>query len=114
MAKFNFSITTVLTRGRYWLMYLLREILVIAELFIFLRLLLRFLLAAPQSFVVALIYEVTDNILFPFRGIFQDITVIGRPLDIIAISGMIGYVLVYFILARILSLLVRSHHGMVK
>lgn len=106
MAKINFLIVTILAKTYYWLMYLSRRVLAIIELFLFLRLLLRFLAAAPQSFVVALIYEVTEKILLPFHGIFPDITVVGRSLDIVAVSGMIGYLLAYFILGRILSLLI--------
>ncbi len=78
------------------------------QLFLFLRLLLKFLGANPQALVVSLIYKYSDILISPFSFIFRDIYWKGHLIEISVISAMIGYAIAMFLIFRILRLSERS------
>lgn len=106
--KAGLFLAVALAKVHYWLVYILRKVLAIIELVLFLRVVLKFFSASSQSFVVALIYEFTDVIVWPFQSIFPDVQISGMTLDLVVISAMLGYLTVYFVCTRILGLLVRE------
>jgi len=85
-----------------------KRILWVVELFLFLRLLLKFLGASSEAFAVNLIYKYSDILISPFRFIFQDIYWSGRIIELATISTMIGYVIFIFVIFKILSVFSRD------
>jgi len=78
------------------------------QLFLFLRLLLKFLGANPQALVASLIYKYSDILISPFSFIFRDIYWKGHLIEISVISAMIGYAITMFLIFRILRLFSRD------
>ena len=86
--------------------YIIKRLLLLVELFLFLRLLLKFLNANPKTFIVDLIYKYSDILISPFSFIFSDIYWGNRPIETVTISAMIGCgiaVLIVFQLLRLFS-----------
>jgi hypothetical protein len=85
-----------------------KRILWVVELFLFLRLLLKFLGASSEAFAVNLIYKYSDILISPFRFIFQDTYWSGRIIELATISTMIGYVIFIFVVFKLLSVFSRD------
>lgn len=84
---------------------LIKRLFFLFELFLFLRLLLKFLNANPQTFIVELIYKYSDIIVFPFKSIFNDIYwPQGFLIETTTIAAMIGYAIGIFVIFKILNL----------
>jgi len=99
----------ILTKTYLMVFYLIKRLLSLAELFLFLRLILKFLGANPQALVVNLIYKWSDILVSPFDFIFSDIYwPAGYLIETATISAMIGYALTVFILLRLLRLFSRD------
>jgi hypothetical protein len=77
-------------------------------MFLFLRLLLKFLGANPEALAVDIIYRNSDILVSPFNFIFNDLFWQGRLIEISVISAMAGYAVAFFVLIRILRLFQRS------
>jgi len=71
---------------------------------LFLRLLLKFLGANPETPIVNIIYKGSDILISPFNLIFDDIYLWGLLIEISTISAMIGYALVMFVIIKLLRL----------
>lgn len=85
--------------------YIVKRLLALTEVFLFLRLLLKFLGASPKALVVDLIYEYSDILVTPFNFIFPNIYwPQGYFIETATISAMIGYAIAVFILFRLLRL----------
>ncbi|MEK7162760.1 MAG: hypothetical protein AAB696_00535 [Patescibacteria group bacterium] len=73
------------------------------------RLVFKFLVASPKAIIVDLIYQITGFIIFPFKFIFANIYLQrGGVIDIIAISAMIGYFILIFVIIKFLDLIFRD------
>jgi len=73
------------------------------ELFLFLRLLLKFLGANPETLVVNLIYKYSDILISPFSFIFRNIYWGGHLIETSVISAVIGYAIAMFIVFQIIK-----------
>lgn len=72
-----------------------------------LRILLLLLVANQQNSIVDFVYDVTEPLVAPFRGIFNFDTVSpggGSVLDVAAVVALIGWLLIYALLMAILRL----------
>jgi len=78
------------------------------ELFLFLRLSLKFLGANPQTLAVNLVYEHSDVVVSPFVFIFRDIYWRDHLVEMSVISAIIGYAIAAFIVFKILRLFFRD------
>lgn len=74
------------------------------EFFLFLRFLLKFLNANPQSPVAGIIYKYSDIITTPFDSIFSDIYWRGHTIDLVTISTMAGYAIAVFVISQLLRI----------
>lgn len=84
---------------------IIHKIFELAEFILFLRLVLKFLGANPETLVVSLIYEMAGILISPFQFIFPDIYwPAGHLIEVTTISAMIGYWFALFILFQILRL----------
>jgi len=73
------------------------------ELFLFLRLLLKFLGANPKTLVVNLIYKYSDIVISPFSFIFRNIYWGGHLIETSVISAVIGYAIAMFVIFQIIE-----------
>lgn len=80
----------------------------LVELFLFLRLSLKFLNASARALVVEFIYKYSDILVSPFNFIFSDIYWKDRIIDTTTISAMIGYAILVFVFFRLLHLFSRD------
>lgn len=85
---------------------LINFFLALVEIFLALRVLLRFFAANPGNHFVSWIYNSSDVLMQPFRGVFPT-TVIGRDhvIDFSAILAMIIYAIFAMFLGWLVSLL---------
>lgn len=84
---------------------LIAKLFGLLELFLFLRLLLKFLNANPKTFIVDLIYSSSDFLVSPFYLIFKNIYWKGFTLDTATVSAMVGYAILALVVFKILRLL---------
>lgn len=85
-----------------------KRLLWVVELFLFLRLSLKFLGASSEAIVVNLIYKYSDILISPFTSIFKDFYWNERIIETPTISAMIGYAIFIFVLFRLLRLFSRD------
>jgi len=81
-----------------------KKLLGLLELFLFLRLILKFLGASSKALVVNLIYKYSDILVSPFNFIFPNIRWRDYLIDTATISAMIGYAILIYIIFQILKL----------
>jgi len=93
----------------------LKYVLGFAEVLLAFRVLLMFLEANAIAPIVELLYRVTDVVMVPFAGIFEDIILRnGSVIDLDALSSMVGYPIILFILIELLHLVIKGEepaHG---
>lgn len=80
-------------------------LVIIVEIFIALRVILRLMAANPNNAFAAFVYSLTDVLLFPFAGITITPGAGGVVLDIPAIIGMLVYALFGWVLVRLFGLI---------
>lgn len=91
------------------IVHLIRKARSLLELFLFLRLLLKFLNASPKALVVSLIYKYSDILVSPFEAIFPNIYwPKDRLIETATISAMIGYCIATWIIFQALKLFPRE------
>jgi hypothetical protein len=73
------------------------------ELFLFLRLLLKFLGANPKTLIVNLIYKYSDIVISPFSLIFRNIYWGDHLIETSVISAVIGYAIAMFVVFQIIE-----------
>ncbi len=84
---------------------LIKYIVGVLELLLALRIILKFLGANANALAVRLLYEVTDLLVTPFKGIFMNVYQPAGIIDMSAVSAMIGYGIASFLLLKLLRLL---------
>jgi len=98
----------------FWKIYSLIEsiaekLLNLLELFLFLRLILKFFGASPKALVVGYIYKWSDIIISPFNFIFPDIPwPKGYLIETATLSAMVGYAILVYVIFRLLRLFSRE------
>lgn len=80
------------------------RILYLLEIFLFLRLLLKFLSANPDVLIIDVVYKTSDILIFPFKFIFPDFYWNGLLVETATISAMSGYILLVYIYLKLLRL----------
>ena len=103
------SVTRVLSNAYSVFLSLLSRIFLIFQLFLFLRLLLKFLGANPEALVVSIIYKYSTVLISPFELIFRNLHLGGRLIEMSTVSAMIGYAIAMFIILRILRLFQKEY-----
>lgn len=79
------------------------------QIFLFLRLLLKFLGANPETPVVSIIYKGSDIFIAPFNMIFNDIYLGNLLIEISTLCAMIGYAVAMFAIIKLLRLRRREY-----
>ena len=91
--------------------YFLSRLLLLAELILFLRLVLKFLGANSYAFVVKELYKLTDVMIWPVNSIFPNFYWGERLVDAVAISAMVGYLIAFLIVAGVLRLIFYNEYA---
>lgn len=87
----------------------LKYLVSIVEILLVIRVLLRLFGASSRAMIVEFIYVVTGIIITPFAGIFNDIHLkVGGTIDLVAISAMIGYPVIAFLVRELLEAFVKD------
>ena len=87
----------------------LKYLLSIVEVLLVVRVALQLFGASAQAMVVEFFYVVTGIINTPFQGIFENIPLrVGGVIDLVAISAMIGYPIIVFLLKELLEAFVKD------
>jgi hypothetical protein len=85
-------------------LYLIKKLFYLLEFFLFLRLILKFLEANPNTLVVKLIYKWSYYFVSPFNFIFKNIYwPQGYFIETATISAMAGYAILAFIVFKMLQ-----------
>ena len=84
--------------------YILNNAFGLVELLLLIRIIMSALGANGAAAIVAAIYSWSDALLQPVQYIFPNIIIGGGAIDSVAISGMIFYAIIYFILFEIAKL----------
>lgn len=90
------------------LITLINVILYIITFFIGMRIILRFFSANPATPIVTWIYNLSSNLIYPFRGIFPDLNTQTGVLDMVAAIALIGYILAGYLLIWLFNALAAS------
>jgi len=98
-------ITTILSKVYSVFLSLLSKFFIFLQSFLFLRLLLKFLGANPETLVVSVIYKYSDVLVSPFNLIFDDVYLWDLLIEMSTISAMVGYAIVMLIILKALRLL---------
>jgi len=98
-------ITTILSKIYSVFLSLLSKFFIFVQFFLFLRLLLKFLGANPETLVVSLLYKYSDVLISPFNSIFNDVSVWGLLVEMSTLSAMAGYAIVMLIILKTLHLI---------
>lgn len=98
-------ITTILSKIYSAFLSLLSKFFIFVQFFLFLRLLLKFLGANPETLVVSLLYKYSDVLISPFNSIFNDVSVWGLLVEMSTLSAMAGYAIVMLIIIKTLHLI---------
>lgn len=86
----------------------IKKLLILTELFLFIRLALKFLNANPKALVVNLVYKYSDVLISPFNFIFPNIYYNNKVIETATISAMIGYAILVFVFFKLLYLFSRD------
>ena len=97
-------ITTILSKVYSVFLSLLSKFFIFLQFFLFLRLLLKFLGANPETLVVSILYEYSDALISPFNLIFDDVYVWGLLVEMSTLSAMAGYAIAMLIIIKIFHL----------
>lgn len=100
----QYKFMKILTKIYSIIISIIKKLLGLLEIFLFLRLLLKFLGANDDTLIVSKIYQYSNFFVSPFDYIFHDIYwPQGHIIEISSVAAMIGYALVAFILFQLLQ-----------
>lgn len=102
-ARISFQIKRKLKGLYYLLSSLIKDLLFLVEIFLFLRLLLKFFSANKKAMVVKIVFDYSDVLIFPFKNIFPDIYWKKNPVEISTICAMLGYAIFVFLIFKIID-----------
>jgi len=100
VAKINSTISYLITL----IFNLILKLFFLLELFLFLRLVLKFFGASQRALVVKLIYKWSNFFVSPFNFIFPNIYwPKGYFIEMAAVSAMVGYAILVYIILKLLQ-----------
>jgi len=86
----------------------IKRLLYLLELFLFLRLILKFFNASPKALVVNLIYTYSDILVSPFKFIFPNLYWRNYLIETATISATVGYIIAVYVLFQLLRLFAKD------
>ena len=90
------------------IMYM-KYLLSIAEVLLLLRVVLQLFGASAEAAVVEFVYVLSNVIIVPFQGIFNNVSLrVGGVVDFVAISAMIGYPIIVFLIKELLEAFIKE------
>jgi len=92
--------------ARFILIRVINVIGAIIAIFLGLRIIFRFFSANPSAPIVAWIYNISGNLVYPFRGIFGDVF-IGGTIDVSALIALLAYSVILSLLIAFINAIFR-------
>jgi len=87
----------------------LKYLLSIVEVLLVVRIALQLFGASAQAMIVEFFYVITGIIVTPFQGIFNNVPLrVGGVVDLVAISAIIGYPILVFLIKELLEAFVKD------
>jgi len=86
------------------IIFIIKRLFILTESFLFLRLVLKFLGANPETLIVEIIYKYSAVFVSPFLFIFPNFYWKGYMIEIATISAMVGYAIVFFVVIQLLKI----------
>ena len=97
-------VTAILSNVYSVFLSLVSKFFVFLHSFLFLRLLLKFLGANPETLVVRILYEHSDVLISPFNLIFDDVYLRGLLIEMSTVSAVVGYAIVMIVIIKLFHL----------
>ncbi len=82
---------------------ILKQVLILVESILFLRLILKFLGASPKAVGINYFYKLSYYFVYPFEGIFPNLFWQNRLIETSTLSALIIYFLLVFVFLRFLK-----------
>jgi hypothetical protein len=79
------------------------DLLFFVEIFLFLRLILKYFNANPKALVVSIIYKYSRNLIYPFQFIFPNVSFLGKPVETQTLCAILGYAIFVYLVLKILA-----------
>lgn len=89
---------------KYYYSTIIKYLTALLELLLGARIVLKFLGASAKAQIVEWLYQGTDFIIAPFKYIFKNIVLGGGIIDLIALSAMIGYLILVLVILKFLRI----------
>lgn len=90
----------------YLIASLIKYFTALLELLLGIRVILKFLGASARAEIVQLVYGISDFFAAPFKFIFPNISISGGGvIDFVAISAMVGYLVLVLIILKLLKII---------
>jgi hypothetical protein len=86
------------------IIFIIKRLFILTELFMLLRLALKFLGANPETLIVGMIYKYSSILVSPFLFIFPNFYWKGYMIEIATVSAMVGYGIVFFAIIQLLKI----------
>lgn len=91
----------------YFIASLIKYFTILLELLLGIRVVFKFLGANAKAEIVQLIYGISDFFTMPFKFIFPNISINGGIIDFVAISAIIGYLILVLIILKLFKIIFR-------
>lgn len=105
LVSIKYAVMRIFSTIHSMIFYAIKRVFFLLEIFLFIRLLLKFLGANSKALTVEFIYQYTDILVSPFNFIFPNIYLPkGYLIETATISAMIGYAILLFIIFQVLRL----------
>ena len=88
----------------YFIASLIKYFTILLEILLGIRVVLKFLGASIKAEIVQLVYGISDFFVAPFKFIFPNISINGGIIDFVAISAIIGYLILILIILKLLKI----------
>ena len=87
--------------------HFINNVIGIIEILLLIRIAFRALQASDAAIIVKFVYNLTDYFLIPVNYIFPNIPVGASVIDLVAISAMVFYAILYLLIGKLLKAAVR-------
>jgi uncharacterized protein YggT (Ycf19 family) len=97
----------VILSVRYVILTILNIGLGLIAFFLGLRVVLKLFGANGETPIVSWVYGITERLIYPFSGIFPNLTVGGGLVDIVALISLAAYMLLGYLIGALIDSLIR-------
>lgn len=81
----------------------LTKLVILIETLLCIKFVFRFLGANPKAYIVKFFYWLSEPLIIWFKGIFEDVSFEGGVIDLVVLTAMVGYFVIFVILKKIID-----------